>query len=65
MKSFSTYEFRSICSVEFSVSMNVDVINTLRRFESHVIITGIVVLPEIPHLRVEQRACFLTQSLSE
>ena len=48
---FATYEFRTVRSMEWINIMEVDTINTLRRFEPHVVIARVVVLPECSHWR--------------
>jgi len=42
--------------MEYVGIVNVVVVNSLRWFESHVVMTWVVVLPEYSHLRVEQWA---------
>ena len=62
---FATYELWTVCSVECVNIVEISTVNTLRRFEPHVVVARIVVLPECSHWHVEQWAGFLTQCLNE
>lgn len=62
---FATYEFRTVRSVEWVNIMEIDTVKALRRFEPHIVIARVVVLPECSHWHVEQWTGFLTQSLNE